>query len=107
MRRLRNAVLPGDLVHRNVAKRVEEFDRQLKLFLEELAHVRSAGARAAKKGALRGSPLLLRTVMTDRAHQLGMQARHRAAHNLGNSRNVRIRRFGVSPSQTNKSVAAL
>src|SRR5947209_6298032 len=102
---LGDAVLARNLVYGNVAQRVKKFDRQLELLLEELAHVGSAGAGPAKESALRSRSLLLRAVMTDRAHKLRVQPRHGAAHNLGNARHVRIGSLGIGAAQTNEPVA--
>src|SRR5205823_12886917 len=88
----------------NVAQWIKELDRQLELFLKELTHIRHAGASATKENALRPVALLLRAVMTDRTHQLGVQSRHRATHNLGHPRHIWIGRLGIRPAQADKAV---
>ncbi len=90
----------------DIAQRIEELDRQLEFLVEKLAHVRRARAAAAKKNAL-GAALLLRAIMTDRAHQFRVQSRHRAADDLRDARHIRIGGFRIGATQTNESVALL
>src|SRR5947209_1269918 len=107
MRGLRYLLHRRHLCHRDIAQWVKELDRQLEFLVEELAHVRRARAPPAKEDALGRVALLLAPVMADRAHQLGVQSRHRAANDLRHARKIDIGRLGVRAAETNESIALL
>ena len=82
MGRLRNLLEVRGAGDGHLAQRIEKFDRQLQFLVKKLPDVRRARASAGKKNALRWIAVLLRAVMTDRAHQFRVQPRHGAAHNF-------------------------
>src|SRR4029077_1296405 len=60
---------------------------------------------AAKKDAVRPTSLLLRPIMTDRAHQLRVQAGHGAARQLRDAGDIAVWGLGVSASQSYKAIS--
>src|SRR6478736_4810823 len=88
----------------NVAHGVKEIDRYLQFLLEKLAHVRHPRATAAQINSRRRLALLLRSIMTDRSHDLRMQTCHRAPDNFRHSRDIRVGRVGIGTSETDETV---
>src|SRR4029079_9057377 len=70
--------------------------------LEKFAHIRHARTTSAEVNSRRRFALLLRSIMADRAHNLGMQSRHRAPDDFRHSRNVGVRRIGIAASETDE-----
>ena len=88
-------------------KRMEELDRQMEFLMKKLTHVRHARAPATKENARGRGTLLLRAIMADRTHQLGMKPGHGAADNLRDSGDVGIGRLGIGAAKTNETIALL
>src|SRR5712691_13323978 len=80
--------LPCRCRHAHFLKWIKKLDRQLELFVEELAHVGDACGAATKEDARRTLTLLLCTIMVDGTHQLGVQPSHGAADYLRDAANV-------------------
>ncbi len=78
MGRPRNLVEVFGIGDGHLAQRIKKFDRQLQFLVEKLPEVRRARASPGKKNAFRWIALLLRAIMTDRAHQFRVQPRHGA-----------------------------
>ena len=93
--------------HGDIAQRIEELDRPLEFLVKKLAHVRRARRAAAEEDALGPAPLLLGSVKTNRAHQLSVQSRRGAAHQLRDPRDIRIGGFRFGATETNESVMLL
>src|SRR6266542_2382291 len=105
MRRLRDTRGRGCFRYSYVSKRIKELDWQLEFLVKKLAHVRHTRGAATKKDAVRPTSLLLRPIMTDRAHQLCVQSGHGAPRQFGDAGKVVVRRLGVRASQTHKGIS--
>ena len=95
------------LRHGHVLERIKKRDRHLQFFVKKLEHVRHACASSAEENALRPASLLLRAVVTDGTHQLGVQPRHGAARYLRDAGNVGVCGLGIGASQTDEAVPLL
>src|SRR5438132_817085 len=93
--------------HGDIAERIKKIDRHLEFLAEKFPHVGSACASTTKKNPLRSVALLLRAVMADGAHYLGMKSSHRAAHEFGNTRDFGVFRLSIGAAKTDEAVAFL
>src|ERR1041385_4986051 len=92
------------LGNRYVMQWIEEFDRHLKFFLKEFAHVRHPGTAATEENASRAISLLLSAVVRNGAHQFCMKTGHGAARDFRNQAYIGIGRVRVMPPVRYKPV---
>src|SRR5580704_1975518 len=107
MRRVRDTRRRGCFRYGYVSERIKKLDRQLKFLVKKFGYVGHTRGSAAKKDAVRPTSLLLRPIMTDRAHQLRMQSGHGAARQLRDAGDIVVRGVSVGASQTYKAVSLL
>ena len=91
----------------NIAERAEVFDRQVELFLEKLGGIGHHRSATAEKHPLRSRSTLLGAVELNRLIDLHVQASQDVSGHLGNGSHLRIIRFLVSATQTDKALSNL
>ena len=90
-----------------VAHRIEVFDGKLQLLAEEFEGVGQVGPATGNHDPARRTAAMLAAVVIGGARNLGRQTAHRVANDHGEGGDRLIELFGVTTTESNKTVGGL